>query len=250
MKLPAWLRHHGDGLFLPLGLVLLYVWFVATADATGAAAGIAAMFCVVVLLLWLVFRRLRTHASAARLAGIGEPEQLLALADSELQRRWLRNGDTSLHIYRAMAHNLAGRPELARQALDAAGVKLGARSSRSWQLLWAAADIDTRGQVGDAAGARATFEKMVVPFARVMPARGVSLIADECEARVKLAEGDAAGAKALVAPLVKDIRLGPGARAQLHAILSRCEAALGDATAAAAAAARARELAPHAKLVP
>jgi hypothetical protein len=114
--------------------------------------------------------------------------------------------------------------------------------------LWAAADIDARSQLGDAASARDVRE-IVVPFARVMPARGISLIADECEARVRLAEGDAAGARALVAPLVKDIRLGPGARAQLYAIQSRCDAALGDATAAAASAQKARDLAPHANLV-
>lgn len=248
MTLPPWVRHYGDAVAMPIMLVCIYTAFVLTSGATGAARGLAALFLVVVLALWLGLRRLRVHASAARLAAIGEPEQLLALADEQLVRRWLRNGDTSLHIYRAMAHNLAGRPAEARLALDAADVRPGKRASRSWQLLWAAADIDTRTQVGDAAGARATFEKIVVPFAQIIPARGIALIAAECEARVRLAEGDAAGARALVAPLVKDIRLGPGARAQLYAIQADCDAALGDDAAATASAAQARKLAPRCKL--
>lgn|GEM_PF-3381018 len=249
MKMPPWIKHYGDAVMMPIFLVLVYAAFIVTADANGAARIVAAGFCLVVIVLWMGFRRLRVHAAAARFAGIGEPEPLLELADGELTRRWLRNGDTALHIYRAMAHNLAGRPEEARKALDAAKLRIGARSSRSWQLLWATADIDTRTQLGDAAGARATFESIVVPFVQVMPARGIELMASECEARVRLAEGDAAGARALIAPMVKNIRLGPGARAQAYAILAHCEVALGDAAAASAAAAKARELAPKAMLV-
>ncbi len=249
MKISPRVRHYADAIAMPIALVLVYGAFVLTSGATGTARVLAAVFLVAVLTLWLGLRRLRIHASAARLAAVGEPEQLLALADEQLARRWLRNGDTSLHIYRAMAHNLAARPAEARKALDAADVRPGKRASRSWQLLWAAADIDTRTQLGDAAGARATFAKIVVPFAQIMPARGIALIAAECEARVRLAEGDAAGARALIAPLVKDMRLGPGARAQLYAIQAGCDAALGDVDAAAASAAQARKLAPHCDLV-
>lgn len=249
MKLSPWLRHYGDAVFMPVGLVLVYIAFVVTSGASEVAAAVAAMFCAVVVTLWLGFRRLRVHASAARLAGWGEPAPLLALADEELARRWLRSGDTALHIYRAMAHNLAGRPADARKALDASKLKLGNRKQRSWQLLWAAADIDTRTALGDAAGARAVFDAVVVPFTRILPGRGISLIGDECEARVKLAEGDAEGARKLVLPLVKDIRLGPGARAQLHAILAACERKLGDDAAAEAHAKKARDLAPNANLV-
>ena len=51
--------------------------------------------------MWLGFRRLRVHAAAARYAGIGEPEPLLALADEELAL-WLScygafAGDLALH---------------------------------------------------------------------------------------------------------------------------------------------------------
>lgn len=249
MTIPPWLRHHGDAIAVPIGLALVYIAFVITSSANRPAQILSAVFLAVVLWLWMLFRRLRVHASAARLAAIGEPDQLLALADGELARRWLRNGDVPLHIYRAIAHNLAGRAAEARAALDTSGIRAGQRATRSWHLLWAATDIDTRTRLGDAAGARATFETMVVPSARFMPGRGVALVADECEARVKLAEGDAAGARALVAPLVKDIRLGPAARAALYGIHADCDAALGDAANAAANAARARQLAPKCALV-
>ena len=245
MKLPGWVRYYGDAVAVPAALVLIYVTFSLTSNAQGIAQVLAAMFMFVALAMWLGFRRLRVHAAAARYAGIGEPEPLLALADEELARRWLSTGTMSLQIYRAMAFNQLGRPTDALAALKAAGVTPGKRKSRSWQLLWGAADVEARTRLGDAAGARATYEQVVKPFTLLLPGRGIELIATECEARVLLAEGDAAGAKALVGLGLKDIRLGPGARAQLYAIVGACEAKLGDADAAAAANAKAHELAPH-----
>jgi hypothetical protein len=235
---------------VPLVLVLVYVTFTVTSNATGTARVLAALFMFVALAMWLGFRRLRVHAAAARYAGIGEPEPLLALADEELARRWLSTGTTSLQIYRAMAFNQLGRPADALAALKAAGVRPGQRKSRSWQLLWGAADVEARTRLGDATAARATYAQVVKPFTMILPGRGIELIAAECEARVLLAERDAAGAKALVTPRLKDIRLGPGARAQLYAILAACEAKLGDADAAAAAKAMALELAPQCALLP
>lgn len=249
MTVPRWVRYYGDAVLVPVCLVLLYLAFTVSADATGAARILAAVFMFVALGLWMAFRRLRVHAAAARYAGIGEPTPLLALADEELARRWFPMGKTSLHVYRAMAFNQLGRPADAKAALAAAGVRPGQRATRSWQLLWGAADVEARTRLGDAAGARASYEQVVKPFATLLPGRGIDLIAAEAEARVRLAEGDAAGAKALVAPSVKDIRLGPGARAQLYAIVAACEAKLGDADAAAAANAKALELAPQCALL-
>lgn len=249
MTIPRWVRYYGDAVVVPLALVAIYAAFTVTSDAAGAARVLAAVFMCVALALWLGFRRLRVHAAAARFAGIGEPEPLLALADEELARRWLSTGTTALQIYRAMAFNQLGRPEDAKLALAAAGVTPGKRKARSWQLLWGAADVEARTRLGDAAGARATYERVVKPFTLLLPGRGIELIAVECEARVLLAEGDAAGARALVAPRVKDIRLGPGARGQLYAIVAACDAKLGDAEGAAAATAKAKELAPGCALL-
>lgn len=244
MKLPRWLIYWGDAVLVPLALVAVYGVFVITADATGVAQVLAAVFLTVVLGLWFAFRRLRVHAVAARLAAIGEPTELLALADQELARRWLRGGDGALHLYRALAHNLAGRPAEARAALDASGIKSDGAGAGGLRLLWASAEIDTRTRQGDAAAARAVFDRVVARHPRTVGAGGLDVLIAECEARILLAEGDPAGARALVTPHVKDIRLGPAARAQLHALLAACARADGDAEAAAAATAKAAALAP------
>lgn len=249
MKISPKVRHYVDAIVVPIALILLYITFTISANATGPAAVLAAIFMLIALGLWVGFRRLRLHAVAARLSAIGEPAQLMTLADDELARRWFPAGKTSLHIYRAMAFNLMGQPAEAQTALAASGVKPGARSTRAWQLLWSATDIDARTRLGDAAGARKTLDTVLKPFVRMMPSRGIELIATEAEARVLLAEGDAEGARALVAPFVKDIRLGPAARAQLYAIVAASERTLGDVAAAEAAAAKARELAPACTLV-
>jgi len=249
VKIPPKVRHYTDAIVVPIALVLLYVTFTISANATGAARVLAAIFMLIALGMWVGFRRLRLHAAAARLSAIGEPAQLLTLADDELQRRWFPAGKASLHIYRAMAFNLMGKPTEAKAALDDSGVKPGARSTRAWQLLWSATDIDARTRLGDAVGARKTLDTVLKPFVRMMPSRGIELIATEAEARVLLAEGDAEGARALVAPFVKDMRLGPAARAQLYAIVAASERRLGNEAAAKVAAAKVTELAPSCTLV-
>ena len=237
MKIPPKVRHYTDAIVVPIALVLLYVTFTISANATGAARVLAAIFMLIALAMWVGFRRLRLHAAAARLSAIGEPAQLLTLADDELQRRWFPAGKASLHIYRAMAFNLMGKPTEAKAALDDSGVKPGARSTRAWQLLWSATDIDARTRLGDAVGARKTLDTVLKPFVRMMPSRGIELIATEAEAR------------ALVAPFVKDMRLGPAARAQLYAIVAASERRLGNEAAAKVAAAKVTELAPSCTLV-
>lgn len=249
MKIPPKVRHYGDAIVVPIALILLYIAFTISANATGAAAVLAGIFMLIALGLWVGFRRLRLHAAAARLAAIGEPAQLLTLADDELARRWFPAGKASLNIYRAMAFNLMGKPTEAQAALVASGVKPGARATRSWLLLWSAADIDARTRLGDAVGARKTYDTVLVPSVMLMPSRGIDLMTNEAEARVLLAEGDAEGARAKVTPHVKDIRLGPAARAQLYAIVAASERKLGNDAAAEAATAKALELAPAVALV-
>jgi hypothetical protein len=250
VKLPRWLRYWGDAVIVPIALMLLFLTFVWSTNAGGVAQVVAALFMFAVVGLWLGFRRLRVHASASRLAAIGDPAGLLALADEELGRRLRSTSPAGLQVYRAIAHNLAGRPAEARLALDASGIRPGDRGTASWHLLWASAEIDARTRLGEVAAARATFDRVVARYPRTVGAGGLDVIAAECEARVRLAEGDAAGARTLVAPYLKDIRLGPGARAQLFAIVAGCERALGDDAAAATAAAKARELAPQCVLLP
>ena len=56
----------------------------ANGRGAGAVAGLPRSF---VLFLWFGFRRLKLHAQASRLAGVGEPDGLLALVAGELARR-------------------------------------------------------------------------------------------------------------------------------------------------------------------
>jgi len=245
----GWIKRHFETVLAPVLVAGLYAALVLSAGAGTTAQVVAAMFFLVVLALWLSFRRLRVHAAASRLAAIGDPDGLLKLVERELPRRLVPATRTPLYIFRAMGHNLRGDWAEARRALDAADIKPGQRASRSWHLLWAAADIHTRTATGDAAGARVSYDKLVAPFRKLIPGAGVELIALECEARLALVDGDPAGARERIAPLVKDIRLGSAARGQLYALLAEAATAEGDDAAAAEHAAAARKLAPRCHLL-
>jgi nucleoside-diphosphate-sugar epimerase len=158
----------------------------------------------------------------ALLPAIGEPEPLLALADEELARRWLSTGTMSLQIYRAMAFNQLGRPTDALAALKAAGVTPGAQVAQLAALVG-------RGRRRRADPARRRRRR-----ARDLRTGGQAVHAAPAGARHRADRHRVRGAgaarrgrrrrrRALVAPGLKDIRLGPGARAQLYAIVAACE---------------------------
>lgn len=249
MKVPAVIRRHAETVVAPLALASLYAALMLTSGAGGTSQVIAAMFFVFVFGLYVAFRRLRVHAAASRLVAIGRPDELTKLVERELPRRMTSGTRAPLHVFAAMGHNLAGDFAAARRSLDESGIRLGKKELQSWQLLWAAADIHARTATGDLAGARASYARTVEPYSSRPSSGGIELIAIECEARIKLAEGNPVRARELIAPLAKDIRLGPAARAQIHAILAEAAAAEGDLETAATQAAKARELAPKCNLV-
>ncbi len=252
MTIPRWLERWGETVVVPLVLIAVYAVLIETSGATGAARVVALGFLGFVLLLWFGFRRLKLHAQASRLAGIGEPEQLLALVAREMPRCLTAGGRAPLHVHAAVAHNLRGDFAAARRSLDASEllVPTRRRPGRSWIALASAADVTTRTEQGDLDGARASFDRGVRTMTAMVPLGGLELVARECQARLMLAAGDAAGARAELAPLVKNVRLSDATRAQVHALLARAAAALGEATVAAEHAALARELAPNCKLLP
>ncbi len=244
----AWLQRHGESVIAPVVLASLYAVLMLTSQAGRTAEIVAAMFFVAIIGLYFGVRRLRVHASASRLAAIGRPDQLLELVARELPRRLTAGTRAPIHVFAAMAHNLLGEFAAARRSLDDAGIVPGTKALRSWQFLWAVADVHTRTASGDAEGARRTYARAIQPF-RGIAVGGVELMAIEADARIRLADGKAAEARELVAPMVKDIRLGPAARGQLHALISRAAAAAGDDAAATAHADQARALAPRCALV-
>jgi hypothetical protein len=244
MKL-SFIRRHAETVVAPLAVASLYAALIITSEAGESAQVIAALFFFCVLGLWVGFRRLRVHAAASRLVAIGRPDEMAKLVEREVPRRWTTGTRAPLHVFAAMGHNLAGEYEAAKTSLATSGIRLGAKEHQSWQLLWAAADIHARTALGDVAGAKASYARTVAPHRALPMTGGVELVAIECEARIALAEGDAARARELVTPMTKDIRLGPGARAQLHALLAQALAAEGNAADAAVQAAKARDLAPR-----
>lgn len=238
------IRKHAETVAAPLLTAGLYAALILSSGAGGPSQAIAALFFVVVLGLWIAFRRLRVHAAASRLVAIGRPDEVAKLVEREVPRRWTSATKAPLHVFAAMGHNLAGEHEQARQALVTSGIKLGGKDLKGWQVLAAAADIHARTAMGDVKGAKESYARGIATAA-MMPGSGiVALLASEAEARIALADGDPARARELVAPMAKDIRLGPAARAQVHAIMAQALAAEGDAEGAQAQAAKARALAP------
>ena len=247
----AFIMRYGETVLVPIALTLIYISFVITAEAHGPSLVVAIGFFLFVMFLWFTFRRLKLHAQASRLAGVGDPEGLLALVARELPRAITEAGRRPLYVHAAVAHNLRRDFAAARRELDRSGfLKARGRHGRGWIALASATDVTTRSEQGDLIGARASYERGVVPFVAMAPFGGMELVARECEARLRLGDGDAAGARTLLTPLIKNIRLSDATRAQVHALLSRAAAGLDEPAVAAEHAAKARALAPQCKLLP
>jgi hypothetical protein len=249
MKMPGWLERWGERVIVPVALVIVYTLFIVTADARGPAVLVAAAFLAFVLFLWFSFRRLKLHAQASRLAGVGDGDGLLKLIERELPRALTEGGRRPLHVHAAIAHNLRGDLAAARKELVASGylTMTKGRHGRGWIALAAAADVTTRTEQGDVAGARASLQRLA-PFAALAPFGGMDLVAREAEARILLAEGKPAEARERIAPLVKNIRLMDGTRAVVHALLARAADALGEADEAKSQRDKARALSAHVRL--
>ncbi|HVV83197.1 MAG TPA: hypothetical protein VHE35_08955, partial [Kofleriaceae bacterium] len=186
MKLPRWILRYGETVLMPLFLVGIYLWFLQTSEAKGLARVIAAVFGLGVIMLWFGFRRLKVHAQASRLAGVGDPDGLLALVEGELPRCLTEGSRRPLHVHAAIAHNLKGDFPAARRELDASGLLAArGRRGRGWLALAAATDVTTRSEQHDLEGAKASYQRLV-PFAAVAPLGGMELMARECEARLRL----------------------------------------------------------------
>jgi hypothetical protein len=191
--------------------------------------------------LWSLVRELRAHATVARLAAVGDADELIEVATGEIQRRLTRRSKAPFSIYLALGHYLRGEWDDAQRALDAGAID---RLRPAWRLLAASTRVGVLVERGDAAGARRLYDRDVARLAARMAGPGARLLAVEAEARVKLAEGDCAEAAPLFARMSGDVRLGPATRAMAHAHAARCAEAAGDAEAAAHHRADAAHLAP------
>jgi hypothetical protein len=229
---------------VPVFLALVFAALMSTSDAPPAGLLAAAFGFGLVLLLWAMFRELSVHAEISRALSIGDGKTAARLAEVQLaRRRGSRRGPFA--IYRAMAHELCGEWSAIEPALaDARPEALrGGGGGASWQQVASCLRVAARAELGELAGARAVFDDDVAPR---LAERGTtaSIFATLTEGRLRLAEGDLAGAEDRLLPLTRNIRLGPSQRAIAFHYLARAAASRGEADEAAKLSGQAAALAP------
>jgi hypothetical protein len=243
----GWKRlfHITDGIVIPLIVAAAFSLLFIEGQPRGLAAVLFIVATAVMIQLWALMRDLRAHASATRAAAVGEPDELIDLATANIERRVTVRSRTPFYVYLALGHQLRGDWDATLAALAHADAY--PQLKPAWKLLAATARIGTLVEQGDAAGARAIYDRDVVAATRRLSGPGVQLLTREAEARVRFAEGDVAGAAPLFERMSKDIRLGPATRAMAHWYAARCAERGGAADAAAVAD---RHYADAAKLAP
>ena len=230
-----------DSLAVPLLMGVAYALLAIEGHASELPGLLILLGFLAVVGLWSLVRELRAHAAVTRLAAVGEADELVEAATDEIERRLTRRSKAPFYIYLALGRYLRGEWDEAERALDGHGID---RLRPAYRLLAATTRVGILVERGDAAGARATYDRQVMPLAGRMAGPAARLLAVEAEARVLLAEGDHAEAAPLFARMSGDVRLGPATRALAHAHAARCADAAGDAEAAAHHRADAAHLAP------
>ena len=135
-----------DTYAVPAILVSTYLVLIATSEMSRGIAVLTLFMLAGVIALWLAYRELRLHAAASRLASIGEPDELMVLAEKELDRRLLERSKVPFRIYVSIAYQLRGEWDEARRALARVDLgKLGGRTRRTWSLLHAAQRVALAG---------------------------------------------------------------------------------------------------------
>jgi hypothetical protein len=232
-------------LAVPVTMTAAYVILILVSDVAGVARWLLLLALGAVLVIWVLFRELRSHAAISRMLAVGEPDEVIRIAEAELGKRLTTKGKVPFWIYLAGGHELRGDWAEARLALDKTPLAaVPARTRDTWGLLHASYDVACRLETGDAAGARKVFDDVIAPAAKRTRGPGIELLVAEGTARLALVEGDPASARDTFQKLARDVRLGPAPRAIAHALAARAADALGDAAAADEHRAQARKLAP------
>jgi len=199
---------------VPLMMTGAYFVLIMTSEVDASGAAWEAIAFAFVLILWFIFRVLTEHAAMGRAVDVGDAERVIELADFQLARKSSARGRAPFHVYRALAFDLRDEWDAALAELDKAEPRA------SWRALAATVRVSALAETGRAAEARKIFDAELAgrPVTRVMQ---VDILARLAEARVKLAEGDRAGAEAIVSRLVDDVRAGSGIRARAKALAER-----------------------------
>jgi hypothetical protein len=214
------LFHVTDGIVIPLIIATAFSLLFIEGQPRGFAAVLFIVATAVMIQLWALMRDLRAHASATRAAAVGEPDELITLANENIERRVTQRSRTPFYVYLALGHQLRGDWDASLAAL--AQAEAYPRLKPAWKMLAATAKVGTLVEKGDAKGARAVYDRDVVALSKRLSGPGVLLLVREAEARVRFAEGDVAGAAPLFERMSNDIRLGPSTRAMAHWYAARC----------------------------
>ena len=174
-------------------IILMYTSETDTKGKLWEAGGLAA-----VLFLWWLFRRLTSSAAMTRAIAVGDAERVLELADGR-------------PVYRALAFEIRGEWPAVLRELD------GLTPTGTERVLAATAKIAALAATERAADARAVYDRDLVGAA--IP-RDLEMHVRLAEARVRLAEGDRAGAHRLLDKIANDIRAGERLRELAQALRS------------------------------
>jgi hypothetical protein len=199
------------GWVVPGMMTTAYIVLMLTSetDATGRAwesVGLAFVF-----VLWWVFRILTETAAMARAVAVADPARVLELADFQLARRRRAKSRAPFHVYRALGLELRNDWEGALSELE------HVTPTGAFRALAATVRTSAFAETGRAAKAREVFDAELAgkPVTRALDA---DILARLAEARLLIAEGDRAGAEALLAKLANDIRAGSGIRDRAQAL--------------------------------
>jgi hypothetical protein len=176
---------------IPLMMSGAYVVLMATSETDVAGKIWEGFGLAFVLLLWFLFRALTARAALSRAVAVGDAERVLELV-ADRRGAWAS-------VYRAIAHEM-------RADWTAALRELGSvEPSGSLRVLAMTARVTALVELGRAADARRAFDDPALPAARHY---SLDLLVRLAEARLRLAEGDREGARALFAKVADDVRTG------------------------------------------
>lgn len=223
-----------------------YGVFVAVSEASSTVKVIILIAFAFAFLLWTTARELRVHATASRLGAIGEPDQLIELADTQLARRRSARRRVPFFIYKALAHSMKAEWDEATKILEDIDFgSLRGNARRTWQFLYYNNLLACRLFTGRAEDARKIYEEHVAPFAEMVKSPGTELTARESRAKLLFFEGERDEAAEIFSALTNDIRIAQASRAHYHHFLAAIADDRGDADIAARHRAEAEELAPN-----
>jgi hypothetical protein len=235
---------------MPASTLFAGLIFVSASDVSGLAKVLVLLGFASMLGIWFTFRALRTYATLSRLAAIGEPEELIEVADRNIGRArrlwWLGRSPAPYQVQRAIGLTMAGRFADAEAEITLATERLrrGGRTAPVWQLLADTTLLTCRVFTSDASGARTLYDTRIAPRLRQLPGAGRDLTQREQEAQLAFAEAQWPRCIELSDKLAGDNRLAHAPRAFYQYLSGVARLQSGDRAAAEPFLRKAASLAP------